>query len=419
MRNRRSAARAHQDRTLSPRSLLRNQARPAGLLVALVGLAAPWARAQQLTATPARPDPTNVLLIIGDDVGVDFALLWRARARRRPRPSTLAHGVLFRNAYSRASLLADARQGIPDQRALQRTGIGLVIQTDLPEYALALDNPRCPNCSTPTNQRHAALFGDRQVASEFAAQRGHVQPQPARFRWWFSGRARQLPQAARSYFAHNRVVNGAILEHDLRDHRTSRQRRWRGSGHARAVVLLPGLQRTAPPVPQAACESAPLHADGRAAGQRAGPCAGRGRGHGHRARPAARVDRSDSARAHDDHLRRRQRHDFGGGAAAVPAQSIQGHALRRRHQRADDRLRPSRRCVRSRLQRVRQHGRFVPDDRRSARHECRGRAVRRSTDRRRQPAPLLRRPDARRCANGCTPTSSSPTDRDPTTRWDG
>jgi arylsulfatase A-like enzyme len=185
---------------------------PASLAPALIGLAAVSANAQQFASTAQlAPEPTNVLLVIGDDVGVDLVHCY-GEAFAPPTPtidSLAAHGVLFRNVYSQP-VCSPTRAGILTGRYNFRTGIGVVIQTDLPEYALALDEitlPELLNAGKP-GTLHCSAIGKWHLSSPLNGDT--FNPNLQGFEW-FSGTLDNFTNGE-SYFAHNKVVNGVVTQ---------------------------------------------------------------------------------------------------------------------------------------------------------------------------------------------------------------
>ena len=94
--------------------------------------------------------PSNVLLVIADDVGVDMLAAYGVHPDAPPTPTLdalIADGVLFERAYTPPSC-SPTRAAILTGRRSFRTGIGKPIDEWLPEFALQLDERTLPEVLT-------------------------------------------------------------------------------------------------------------------------------------------------------------------------------------------------------------------------------------------------------------------------------
>ncbi len=112
----------------------------AGLALALAGCGG-----SSSTGVEAR-EPSNVLLVVADDVGVDMLAAYGVHPNAPPTPNLdalIADGVLFERAYTPPSC-SPTRAAILTGRRSFRTGLGKPIDEWLPEFALQLDERTLP-----------------------------------------------------------------------------------------------------------------------------------------------------------------------------------------------------------------------------------------------------------------------------------
>jgi arylsulfatase A-like enzyme len=115
------------------------------LALAAVSLALSGCGAGSSTGVEAR-EPSNVLLVVADDVGVDMLAAYGVHPNAPPTPNLdalIADGVLFERAYTPPSC-SPTRAAILTGRLSFRTGLGQPIDEWLPEFALQLDERTLP-----------------------------------------------------------------------------------------------------------------------------------------------------------------------------------------------------------------------------------------------------------------------------------
>ncbi|MCY3001673.1 MAG: sulfatase-like hydrolase/transferase [Planctomycetota bacterium] len=91
-------------------------------------------------------EPSNVLLVVADDVGVDMLAAYGVHPNAPPTPNLdalIADGVLFERAYTPPTC-SPTRSAILTGRLSFRTGLGQPIDEWLPEFALQLDERTLP-----------------------------------------------------------------------------------------------------------------------------------------------------------------------------------------------------------------------------------------------------------------------------------
>jgi arylsulfatase A-like enzyme len=127
-----------------------------GLLCLCAALAAPGLAAPRQSAPPPLHSPTqsvavddtltNVLMIVGDDIGVDKIACYGAHPNPPPTPNIDAlaeRGILFRNAYA-DPWCSPTRATIMTGRFGFRVGLGAPIRPDFPEFALQFSEVTLP-----------------------------------------------------------------------------------------------------------------------------------------------------------------------------------------------------------------------------------------------------------------------------------
>jgi arylsulfatase A-like enzyme len=197
---------------LIPRLILHAVARTVAMPLASCALFVAALDAQQFASTPQlAPPPNNVLLIIGDDVGVDMVGCYGEQVDAPPTPTLdalAARGVLFRNTYSQP-VCSPTRAGILTGRYGFRVGIGISIEPDLAEYSLPQEEitlPELLNSDKPGTLPCCAI-GKWHLGS--INNGGPFNPNMQGFAW-YSGTLDNFKNG-QTYYAHTKVVNGVSI----------------------------------------------------------------------------------------------------------------------------------------------------------------------------------------------------------------
>jgi arylsulfatase A-like enzyme len=159
---------------------------------------------------PAETQPTNVLLIVADDFGVDMFSPYAVHPSPAPTPNLTAlaaEGVLFEYFYSLPSC-SPTRAALLTGRMPFRHGIGKPIDHWRPEHALALDERTLPEILKDGSATPVATsaIGKWHLGSESIG--GEAHPNLQGFDW-FSGTLGNLVFGS-TYFGHQKVTNGVV-----------------------------------------------------------------------------------------------------------------------------------------------------------------------------------------------------------------
>ena len=156
--------------------------------------------------------PSNVLLVIADDVGVDMLAAYGVHPDAPPTPTLdalIADGVLFERAYTPPSC-SPTRAAILTGRRSFRTGIGKPIDEWLPEFALQLDERTLPEVLTdgsPTPIATSAV-GKWHLGSVAVGDVDHPNLQGFQ---WFEGPFGNL-FLNQDYFDYAKILNGVRVQ---------------------------------------------------------------------------------------------------------------------------------------------------------------------------------------------------------------
>jgi len=157
---------------------------------------------------PVDTQPTNVLLIVADDFGVDMFSPYGVHPSPAPAPNLealAAEGMLFEYFYSLPSC-SPTRAAVLTGRMPFRCGIGKPIDQWLPEHALPLDERTLPEVLKDGSAASIATsaVGKWHLGSE--AEGGASHPNLQGFEW-FAGTLGNLMFGS-TYFGHQKVTNG-------------------------------------------------------------------------------------------------------------------------------------------------------------------------------------------------------------------
>ena len=178
--------------------------------IAVVALT-PVIRAQVWTGqTPREPDPTNVLIVVADDVGVDMIGAWGLSPDAPPTPTidNLAfNGVRFTRAYSQP-LCSPTRATLMTGRYGFRTQIGtLVYPYDPTTFGMSLSEVTFAEALGAGAGASIATSAIGKWHLGSAATGGASNPNLQGFEW-FSGTLENL--GTQNYYAHWKFVNGEL-----------------------------------------------------------------------------------------------------------------------------------------------------------------------------------------------------------------
>ena len=175
----------------------------------LVGVAVCAAATAQIPThqTPPQPDKTNVLIIVGDDVGLDMIGAWGVSPDAPPTPTldTLANGgVRFTHAYANP-LCSPTRATIVTGRYGFRTQIGYLIYPLQAGFALQLSEVTFAEAIGVGGYNSIATaaigkwhLGSASVGGAFNANLQGFE--------WFSGTLGNF--ANQDYYTHRKYING-------------------------------------------------------------------------------------------------------------------------------------------------------------------------------------------------------------------
>jgi arylsulfatase A-like enzyme len=179
------------------------------LAAGMVGLAATCGGGGGGTATPpADTQPTNVLLVMLDDFGIDMFAPYGAHPTPPPTPNLAAlaaEGMLFEYFYSAPSC-SPTRAAVLTGRLGFRHGIGKPIDQWLPEHALALDERTLAEVLDAgiAGGVTSAAIGKWHLGSEAIGGASHPNLQGFD---WFEGTLGNF-MFGNTYFSHEKVTNG-------------------------------------------------------------------------------------------------------------------------------------------------------------------------------------------------------------------
>ncbi|MBM3992035.1 MAG: hypothetical protein FJ298_13645 [Planctomycetes bacterium] len=157
---------------------------------------------------PVGTQPTNVLLIVADDFGVDMFSPYGAHPSSAPTPNLTAlaaEGMLFEYFYSLPSC-SPTRASVLTGRMPFRHGIGKPIDQWLPEHALQLDERTLPEVLKDGSATSIATsaVGKWHLGSEAEGGASHPNLQGVD---WFAGTLGNLVFGS-TYFDYSKVTNG-------------------------------------------------------------------------------------------------------------------------------------------------------------------------------------------------------------------
>ena len=156
----------------------------------------------------APPAPTNVLLVVADDLGVDFLEAYGVHPIVPPTPTIdalIANGVLFERCYTSPSC-SPTRASILTGRYSFRTGLGTPIQEWLPEPALELSEVTTPEMLKTASGGEIATSAIGKWHLGSAAVGDILHPNLQGFDW-FEGTFGNL-YFGQTYFDHSKIING-------------------------------------------------------------------------------------------------------------------------------------------------------------------------------------------------------------------
>jgi arylsulfatase A-like enzyme len=176
-------------------------------LVALVALSRAVAGQCLPTPTPSDVGPTNVLMIVADDVGTDMLGTY-GTPDHAPTPVLdwlASNGVQFTRAYANP-LCSPTRASMLTGRYGFRTHIGAIIRPGRDEYALPLEEITLPEVFAAGTGAHiaTAAIGKWHLGSPQTG--GALNPNLQGFEW-FEGTLGNFIKGE-NYFSHLKVTNG-------------------------------------------------------------------------------------------------------------------------------------------------------------------------------------------------------------------
>ena len=151
-----------------------------------------------------RAQGPNILLVVGDDIGVDRVGAYREH-RNPGRTPTLdwiaSHGVMFRNAWSNP-LCSPARAALMTGRYSYRTGVGMNLTSFSDETGLSLDETTLPEILPAYS---TAALGKWHLGS------GHLHPNQSGFSH-FAGSLRNLDRIGigNEYYKWTKLTDGLL-----------------------------------------------------------------------------------------------------------------------------------------------------------------------------------------------------------------
>lgn len=160
--------------------------------------------------TPVETQPTNVLLVLADDFGIDMFQPYGVHPTPALTPNLdalVSEGVLFEYFYSLPSC-SPTRAAVLTGRMPFRCGIGKPIDQWLPEHALALEERTLAEVlkdGSPTSVATSAI-GKWHLGSESVGGASHANLQGFD---WFEGTLGNLMFGS-TYFGHQKVTNGVV-----------------------------------------------------------------------------------------------------------------------------------------------------------------------------------------------------------------
>ena len=159
---------------------------------------------------PVETQPTNVLLVLADDFGIDMFQPYGVHPTPALTPNLdalVSEGVLFEYFYSLPSC-SPTRAAVLTGRMPFRCGIGKPIDQWLPEHALALEERTLAEVlkdGSPTSVATSAI-GKWHLGSESVGGASHANLQGFD---WFEGTLGNLMFGS-TYFGHEKVTNGVV-----------------------------------------------------------------------------------------------------------------------------------------------------------------------------------------------------------------
>lgn len=159
---------------------------------------------------PVETQPTNVLLIVADDFGVDMFSPYGVHPSPAPTPNLdalAAEGMLFEYFYSLPSC-SPTRAAVLTGRMPFRCGIGKPIDQWLPEHALPLDERTLAEVLKDGSKTSIATsaVGKWHLGSESVGGASHPNLQGFD---WYAGTLGNLMFGS-TYFGHQKVTNGVV-----------------------------------------------------------------------------------------------------------------------------------------------------------------------------------------------------------------